>query len=161
MILTPKNISKNLKLRIWYFFGTPYNILRGKKLKIVRVTARSIWAEMLHKNYFQVYYYLCCNFFIGLKVLPRATLNIVINQSISHCSEVAHVTVRLINQISMARYNHSNTFSSSKRFPLVVSLFISLSLSLLDLHERIIDTGLSQCRRDKEKEPRKNNGITL
>ena len=44
MILTAKIFSKYLKLRSRYFFGTPYNILRGKK--IGEVKARSIWAEM-------------------------------------------------------------------------------------------------------------------
>ena len=46
MILTPKNFSKHLKLRIRYFFGKPYYV--EKKSKIVRVTARSIWAGMPH-----------------------------------------------------------------------------------------------------------------
>ena len=42
VIFTPKFFSKNLKLRVRYFFGTPYNILRTKKSKIVTVTVRSI-----------------------------------------------------------------------------------------------------------------------
>ena len=48
MILTPQIFSKNLKFRAQYFFGTHYDILRGKKPKIVRVTARSIWVGMPH-----------------------------------------------------------------------------------------------------------------
>ena len=28
-----KNFFKNLKLRVRYFFGTPYNILREKRIK--------------------------------------------------------------------------------------------------------------------------------
>ena len=48
MILTLKIFSKNLKLHVWYCFGTLFNILRGKKSKMVRITARSIWAGISH-----------------------------------------------------------------------------------------------------------------
>ena len=33
VILTPKNFSKNLKRRLRYFFATPFNILREKKIQ--------------------------------------------------------------------------------------------------------------------------------
>ena len=48
-LLTRQNFSTNLKPCERYFFGTPCNILREKKSKIVRVTARSIWVGMPHK----------------------------------------------------------------------------------------------------------------
>ena len=48
VILTPKFFSIHLKPRVRYSFGTPFNILRGKKSKILRVTARSIWVGMTH-----------------------------------------------------------------------------------------------------------------
>ena len=50
VILIPKKISENLKLRVRYFFGTSFDILRGKNTKIVRVMDRSIWSEMPHKH---------------------------------------------------------------------------------------------------------------
>ena len=47
--MTPKNFSKNLKLRVRYFLlGRPSTDYVQKKIKIVRVTARSIWAGMRH-----------------------------------------------------------------------------------------------------------------
>ena len=48
MIVTLNFFSKNLKLHVRYFYGTSYNILRRKKSKMARVTARSIWTEMPH-----------------------------------------------------------------------------------------------------------------
>ena len=48
MISIAKIFLKHLKLYVRYFFETPYNILGGKKSKIVRVTARSIWNEIPH-----------------------------------------------------------------------------------------------------------------
>ena len=46
--MTPNTFSKNLKLRVRYFFGTLFNILRGKKSKTVWVTATSIWDGIPH-----------------------------------------------------------------------------------------------------------------
>ena len=46
--IDPEIFSKNLKLRIQYFLGRPIIYYVGKKTKIVRVTARSIWAGMPH-----------------------------------------------------------------------------------------------------------------
>ena len=51
VILTPTNFSKNLKLRVQYFFRKPYNVLRGKKSKIAGITTSSIWAGMLYIYY--------------------------------------------------------------------------------------------------------------
>ena len=45
-----KFFFQNIKLRVRYFFGMPWYILRGKKSKIERVTARSILAEMPHRH---------------------------------------------------------------------------------------------------------------
>ena len=38
------NFFKKSETSCAVFFGIPYNILRGKKSKIVSLTARSIWA---------------------------------------------------------------------------------------------------------------------
>ena len=43
-----QKISRNLKLRVRYFFGPPTTYYVGKKSKIVRVMARSIWAGKPH-----------------------------------------------------------------------------------------------------------------
>ena len=43
-----KIIQKNLKLRMRYFLGRPTTYYVEKKSMIVNVTARSIWAGMLH-----------------------------------------------------------------------------------------------------------------
>ena len=48
MVLTPEIFSTNPKLRLRYFFGMPYTVLRGKKSKLVRVTVRSIWVAVPH-----------------------------------------------------------------------------------------------------------------
>ena len=61
MILTPKKVSKNLKLLVRYFFsGRPKTYYVEKKSSIMRVTARSIWAGMPHIYiYIYIYVYIC------------------------------------------------------------------------------------------------------
>ena len=47
VILTPNTFSKNLRLRVRYFFGTLFNILRGKNLKQCGSRLRQFGMEFL------------------------------------------------------------------------------------------------------------------